>query len=85
MTSVIPPMVNGLPFLGSLLDWRRDHFSLFMRALQEYGPVFGVKLGPQRGVVLIGPRYHQFYFREVDQVYRCQSFTALWSQCLVTS
>jgi sterol 14-demethylase len=62
-----PPMIKGLPLLGSLLEWRRDHLTLFERAYAEHGPIFGVRLGPQRGVLLIGPRYHDFYFREVDR------------------
>jgi cytochrome P450 len=62
-----PPMVKGLPLLGSLLEWRRDHLGVFMRAYQRYGPVFSIALGPQKGVVLIGPEYHDFYFKEVDR------------------
>lgn len=61
-----PPMIRGLPVLGSLLEWRRDHFGVYRRAYERYGPVFGIRLGPQRGVVLVGPKYHEFYFREVD-------------------
>lgn len=63
----IPPMVPGLPFLGSFLDFRRDHDDVFLRAYQRYGPVFGIRLGPMKGVALIGPRYHDLFFREVDR------------------
>jgi sterol 14alpha-demethylase len=63
----VPPMVPGLPLLGNFLEFRRDHDSVFMRAYQRYGPVFAIKLGPMKGVVLVGPEYHEFYFREVDQ------------------
>ncbi|GAA5179054.1 cytochrome P450 [Rugosimonospora acidiphila] len=66
MTLPTPPMIKGLPLLGSLLEWRRDHLTLFQRAYREHGPVFAVRLGPQRGALLIGPEYHDFYFREVD-------------------
>jgi sterol 14-demethylase len=62
-----PPMVQGLPFLGSLLDFRRDHVGVFEHGYRDFGPVFGIRLGPQRGVVLIGPKYHEFFFSEVDQ------------------
>jgi sterol 14-demethylase len=62
-----PPMIKGWPVLGSLVEWRRDHLTLFLEAYRRHGPVFGVRLGPQRGVVLVGPRYHDFYFREVDR------------------
>jgi sterol 14-demethylase len=61
-----PPMIKGLPLVGSLIEWRRDHLGLFLRAYERYGPVFGVRLGPQKGALLIGPKYHEFYFREVD-------------------
>jgi sterol 14alpha-demethylase len=68
MTAVLrtPPMIKAPPIVGSLLEWRRDHLSLFLRAYRDYGPIFGVRLGPRRGALLIGPRYHEMYFREVD-------------------
>lgn len=62
-----PPMVRGLPLVGSFLEWRRDHMGVFQRAYRQHGPVFGIQLGPQRGVVLVGPRYHDLFFKEVDQ------------------
>jgi sterol 14alpha-demethylase len=62
-----PPMVRGLPLVGSLLEFRRDHVGIFERAYREHGPVFSIRLGPQRGVVLIGPEYHGFFFGEVDR------------------
>lgn len=67
MAPEVPPMVPGLPLLGNFLEWRRDHHGVFMRAYKRYGPVFGIRLGPMKGVVLVGPRYHEFYFREVDR------------------
>ena len=63
----IPPMVPGLPVVGSMFDFLRDHTGLFQRAYERYGPIFSIRLGPQRGVMLIGPRYHDFYFKEVDK------------------
>jgi sterol 14-demethylase len=62
-----PPGVRGLPLVGSLLEFRRDHVGVFERGYREYGPVFSIRLGPQRGVVLIGPEYHRFFFEEVDR------------------
>jgi len=59
-------MVRGLPLVGSLFDFLREHTGLFQRAYSEHGPIFGIKLGPQRGVMLIGPQYHDFFFKEVD-------------------
>ena len=63
-----PPMVRGLPLLGNFLEWRRDHLGVFQRAYRERGPIFAIKLGPMKGVMLIGPRYHEFYFRQVDNL-----------------
>ncbi|GGK76565.1 cytochrome P450 [Mangrovihabitans endophyticus] len=67
MATRTPPMIKAPPVVGSLLEWRRDHDQLFLRAYRELGPVFGVRLGPRRGAVLIGPQHHEFYFREVDR------------------
>ncbi|MEX2627020.1 MAG: cytochrome P450 [Ilumatobacteraceae bacterium] len=65
-TPAAPPMVEGLPLLGNLLDFRRDHVEVFHRGYRQHGRIFGIRLGPQRGVVLIGPEHHEFFFREVD-------------------
>jgi sterol 14-demethylase len=62
-----PPAVRGLPLVGNLLEFRRDHVGIFERAYRDHGPVFSIRLGPQRGVVLIGPEYHRFFFSEVDR------------------
>lgn len=61
-----PPMVPGLPLIGSMLDWQRDHAGFFRNAYERFGPIYSVRLGPQRGVVLVGPRYHEFFYKEVD-------------------
>jgi sterol 14alpha-demethylase len=63
-----PPMLPGLPLIGSLLDFRRQHAGVFAAGYRRYGPIFGVRLGPQRGVVLIGPEHHRFFFHEVDRL-----------------
>jgi len=62
-----PPMMRGLPLAGNLLDFRREHAGLFERGYRAYGSIFGIRLGPQRGVVLIGPAHHRFFFHEVDR------------------
>ncbi|HEX2028066.1 MAG TPA: cytochrome P450 [Nitriliruptorales bacterium] len=59
-------MVEGLPLLGNILDFRRDHVEVFRRGYEQHGRIFGIRLGPQRGVVLIGPEHHEFFFRQVD-------------------
>jgi sterol 14-demethylase len=61
-----PPKMHGLPLLGNLLEFKRSNVAVFQRAYEELGPVFGIRLGPQMGVVLVGPKYHELFFKEVD-------------------
>lgn len=61
-----PPALRGLPILGNLLDYRNDHVAVFWRGYNTYGPIFSIRLGPQRCAVLIGPEYHDFFFSQVD-------------------
>jgi sterol 14-demethylase len=54
--------------VGNFLEYRRDHVAVFRRGYQTLGPIFCVRLGPQRAVVLIGPEHHRFFFAAVDTV-----------------
>lgn len=72
MNLATPPAVRGLPVLGSLLDYRRDHVAVFWQAYKTLGPIFSIRLGPQRAVVLIGPEHHRFFFTEVDRILSMQ-------------
>ena len=56
-----------MPLLGNLPAYRRDHLAVFRGGYARLGPVFSIKLGPQRAVVLIGPQLHRFFFTEVDR------------------
>ena len=62
-----PPCVPGLPIVGNLWDYYRNTEPLLRRGYETLGPVFSLRLGPKRAVVLIGPEYHQFFFRETDR------------------
>jgi sterol 14-demethylase len=61
-----PPMLKGLPLVGNLPDFLKHQDAMFHRGYAEHGPIFGVRIGPQRGVALVGPRYSEMFFREVD-------------------
>ena len=67
MASSLPPALKGLPLLGNYLGYRRDRVGLFRRGYDELGPIFSIRLGPQRAAVLIGPDYHRFFFEEADR------------------
>ncbi len=61
-----PPMLSGLPILGSALDFRRDPLALFRRGYEQHGAVFGMKLAFQPAVVLVGPEKLRFFFEATD-------------------
>jgi sterol 14alpha-demethylase len=63
-----PPALPGLPLVGNLLDYRRDHVDVFWRGYRALGPIFSIRLGPQRAVVLVGPEHHRFFFTQVDRI-----------------
>jgi sterol 14-demethylase len=67
MAAATPPALPGLPLLGNLLEYRRDQLSVFWEGYKTCGPIFSIRLGPQRAVVLIGPDNHRFFFSEVDK------------------
>lgn len=58
----IPPLATP----GDLAEFLDDPLAVFWRGYREHGHVFSVQLGPQHGVVLLGPPHHRRFFREVD-------------------
>lgn len=68
MSLPLPPTLRGLPLLGNLLAYRKDHVDVFRRGYRELGPIFTMRLGTQRAVALIGPEHHRFFFEQVDNV-----------------
>lgn len=68
MANATPPTLHGLPLLGNLLEYRKDHIDVFWRAYKALGPIFSLRLGPQRAVVLIGPEHHRFFYSQVDKL-----------------
>ena len=61
-----PPQVTGWPVLGNAWEYFRYPEPLLRRGYRELGPIFSLRLGPRRAVVLIGPDYHRFFFHETD-------------------
>ncbi|MFV2103455.1 cytochrome P450 [Micromonospora sp. LOL_024] len=50
-----PPALPGLPVLGNALSFMRDPVALIRAGRAELGPVFALKMGPKRSVVVVGP------------------------------
>ena len=65
-----PPMVSGgLPLLGHAIEFMRDPHKVIRRGYDEHGLIFTLKLGPRKAHFLLGPDYHQFFFKETDGVF----------------
>src|SRR5262245_22626019 len=61
------PCPPGLPFVGNLVDFFADPIGLIEKGYLEHGPIFSLRFGPQRVVVLLGPEHHRFFFHETDK------------------
>lgn len=68
MTRRTPPSLRSLPLVGNILEYRRDHLAVFWNAYRALGPVFSLRLGPQRMAVMIGQDAHRFFFSQVDKI-----------------
>lgn len=65
-----PPMVSGrLPLIGHGLEFMRDPHRVIRRGYEEHGLIFSLDLGLKKAVALLGPDYHQFFFKETDGVF----------------
>lgn len=62
-----PPMVPGMPVFGNLPEFMRNRNGLLRRGLNQYGPIFGVKLAGRSAAVVVGPEYQEFFFKETDK------------------
>lgn len=62
-----PAMVSGgWPIIGHGFELLRDRNALFKRGYAEHGKMFSLKVGGKRAVVLTGPEYNRFVFKETD-------------------
>jgi sterol 14-demethylase len=64
---MLPPLVPGLPLVGNMPEFRRDPVKCIRAAHARHGPVFTLRLGPKRVVVMVGPQYHRLFYRETDR------------------
>jgi len=68
MSPRFPPSPPGIPLIGHMVAYRRDHLQVFWQAYRQLGPVFSLQLGPQRMAVLIGLEAQRFFFTQVDKI-----------------
>ncbi|NWF67828.1 MAG: cytochrome P450 [Chloroflexi bacterium] len=66
-SATLPPLVPGLPYLGSALLMQRDPLRYFVRLYREYGPIFRVRLLGRAITVLAGLEANQFMATEGNE------------------
>ncbi|MDX1695244.1 MAG: cytochrome P450, partial [Ketobacteraceae bacterium] len=65
-----PPMVSRrLPVIGHSLEFLSDPHKVIRRGYREHGLIFTLDLGLRKAVVMLGPDYHKFFFKETDGVF----------------
>ncbi len=69
METMTPPRVQGLPFLGNMLSFRKDPVELFRQGYEQFGPIFSVSIAGKPGVALIGLEYSRLFLEETDTLF----------------
>lgn len=65
-----PPMVSRrLPVVGHSIEFLMDPHKVIRRGYREHGMIFTIDLGLRKAVVMLGPDYHEFFFKETDGVF----------------
>lgn len=89
-TSKIAPGPKGIPFLGNLLEMRRDPMGLLMCSTEKYGGIVKLQLGPQFAFLLTKPDYLKHVYLDHSKNYLKQTkawkvFQLIFGQGLLTS
>lgn len=66
----LPPGPTGLPLLGYLPFLKREAHLSFTELSKKYGPIYQLKLGNTRVVVITSAKYVREAFRQQVRVYR---------------
>lgn len=67
MNLQIPLLKGSLPLVGHLPQFIRNADELLTKGYKEHGEVFKFKILNNEAVVLLGPEYHKFFFKETDK------------------
>jgi cytochrome P450 len=59
----LPPLVKGVPLVGSLFDMRRDALGFMTRDLPKYGDVVRIRVGPMQAYVVSHPENVEYVLR----------------------
>ncbi|ELS31430.1 Unspecific monooxygenase [Pseudanabaena biceps PCC 7429] len=56
----LPPLVTGLPFLGSILELSTNSLNFFVKSYHDVGEIFRIRAAHRRFTVLAGSEANQF-------------------------
>ena len=59
----LPPLVPGVPLLGSFYDMRRDSLGFMTRELPKYGDIARIRVGPMEAYVVSHPEHVEYVLR----------------------
>lgn len=65
----IPPIVKGLPLIGSAIQFGISPLKLFKDAYEKHGSVFTLKVFHQHMIFFAGPEAHDFYFKMDEETF----------------
>ena len=84
-TPALPPLVPGLPLLGSILALSKDAAGFLVENYQKLGPVFRVKAYGKGYTVIAGPEARHFLMTVGEKHFSRQKFYKQFAQELGAS
>ena len=70
----IPPLVPGLPLVGSALQMAEDILKFFVKVYHEHGPITRIRVLSDEYTVMAGPEANLFFSREGNDHFRSKEF-----------
>ena len=59
----LPPLIKGVPLLGSYFDLRRDALGFMLHEIPKYGDITRVRVGPMESYVVSHPEHVDYVLR----------------------
>ncbi|MBK9924269.1 MAG: cytochrome P450 [Anaerolineales bacterium] len=75
-----PPLVPGLPLLGSALDFLNRPMEFFLDCYHKYGPIFRITAANQKYVVIAGLEANRFFSQDKDEIFSSEPLFGEFAQ-----
>jgi sterol 14-demethylase len=59
----LPPLVKGVPLLGSFFDMQIDALGFMIRDFPKYGDIVRIRVGPMEAYVVSHPEHVEYVLR----------------------